>query len=91
MTDVLQLFIYIKVIQLPLFQIDCGSGHALKYCLPTSSTCEILNKVINRRFPNHKTAFFTSENGVLQSENGVFLTIQVRAKEFLFELSRYLT
>ena len=73
-------FFYIKAIQLPLVQIDCGSERALNYCLPASSTCEILNKVIKRRFPNHKTAFFTSENGVLQSENGVFLTIKCKGK-----------
>ena len=55
-TDVLQLFIYIKVIQLPLVQIDCGSGRALNYCLPTSSTGETLKSI--------KTAFSQSENGV---------------------------
>ncbi|MGM9709460.1 MAG: hypothetical protein ACI3ZB_07660, partial [Prevotella sp.] len=35
---------------------------------------------IKPRFPNHKTAFFASENGVLQSENGVLLT---RKRRFL--------
>ena len=48
-------------------------------CLATLTTsnplAKLLNKVIKPRFPNQKTAFFTSENGVLQSENRVFLTI----------------
>ena len=39
--------------------------------------------IIKRRFSHHKTAFYTSENGVLQSENGVFLTIKCKG----FDLS----
>ena len=79
-------FFFIKEIQLPSAQIDCGSGRVSQPWPPATSTCDTPKQgnktafsqpengvfhIRKRRFSLQKTAFYNQKTAFFTSENGV--------------------